>query len=302
MFPVKWLCGSKRAEINRKSHGRSCIHIHTEKNRERERTVAGAHGALPLCLFRFTGSEQDIPAHSRCHGHIPLLCLAPPPLLQSFRIIRAITMSECNETPDRSLICTCPRMYAVCSAVPRAVCAVRALKEREDTETVTKRGRRIPDQTSAFIHNSRGEVVSVRLPLLGSLHFLFLSGIFPTKRQKKKKWQERLCFEVVSPGEKLYCFDTGIQSEMMMTTRTTYIRGWYNSDEKRAAFVCLRSPSPGSPRERGSGYKLWLSYYLRYGVFGIIHYSCHVIQPPPSFSDYMAQYFFLSLFYRVIVT
>ena len=180
-------------------------------------------------------------------------------------------MSECNETPDRSLICTCPRMYAVCSAVPRAVCAVRALKEREDTETVTKRGRRIPDQTSAFIHNSRGEVVSVRLPLLGSLHFLFLSGIFPTKRQKKKKWQERLCFEVVSPGEKLYCFDTGIQSEMMMTTRTTYIRGWYNSDEKRAAFVCLRSPSPGSPRERGSGYKLWLSYYLRYGVFGIIH-------------------------------
>ena len=98
-----------------------------------------------------------------------------------------------------------------------------------------------------------------------------LSGIFPTKRQKKKKWQERLCFEVVSPGEKLYCFDTGIQSEMMMTTRTTYIRGWYNSDEKRAAFVCLRSPSPGSPRERGSGYKLWLSYYLRYGVFGIIH-------------------------------
>ena len=95
-------------------------------------------------------------------------------------------MSECNETPDRSLICTCPRMYAVCSAVPRAVCAVRALKEREDTETVTKRGRRIPDQTSAFIHNSRGEVVSVRLPLLGSLHFLFCRVFFQQNARKRK--------------------------------------------------------------------------------------------------------------------
>ena len=133
-------------------------------------------------------------------------------------------MSECNETPDRSLICTCPRMYAVCSSASRCVCSACAKREGGYRDRDQTRSTNSGSNFRIYPQQQGGSCVGAPAATRFSSLFI-LSGIFPTKRQKKKKWQERLCFEVVSPGEKLYCFDTGIQSEMMMTTRTTYIRG-----------------------------------------------------------------------------